>query len=51
MTPTDAPPDRRERNRRRVREALRTAALELFSEKGFAETTVTDITGSSRMRV
>ena len=44
MTPTDAPPDRRERNRRRVREALRTAALELFSEKGFAETTVTDIT-------
>ena len=44
MTPTDAPPDRRERNRRRVREALRTSALELFSEKGFAETTVTDIT-------
>ena len=41
---TSAPPDRRQRRSAETRERLFRAALKLFSEKGFAETTVEDIT-------
>jgi len=41
--PADAP-DRRQRRSAEIRERLFNAALKLFSEKGFAETTVEDIT-------
>src|SRR6516165_12353590 len=37
-------PDRRERRRLETRERLYRAALELFGERGFLETTVEDIT-------
>ena len=39
-----APSGRRERRRAEIRERLFRAALRLFAEKGFAETTVVDIT-------
>ena len=38
------PPDRRQRRSAELRERLFRAALKLFAEKGFAETTVEDIT-------
>lgn len=43
-TPT---PDRRQRRSAEIRERLFRAALNLFAEKGFAETTVEDITNSA----
>src|SRR5437588_5348748 len=43
--PSDAlPPSRRERRSADIRERLFRAALQLFAQKGFAETTVADIT-------
>ena len=39
-----APPDRRQRRSAEIRERLFRAALALFAKKGFAETTVEDIT-------
>jgi AcrR family transcriptional regulator len=41
---TAPPPDRRARKKLATREALRDAALELFLEKGYAQTTIRDIT-------
>ena len=38
------PANRRERHRAEIRERLYSAALELFAERGFLETTVEDIT-------
>lgn len=38
------PANRRERHRAETRERLYSAALELFAERGFLETTVEDIT-------
>ena len=35
--------DRQERRKRRTREAIQTAALELFAERGYRETTIGDI--------
>src|SRR6266481_2728287 len=35
--------DRQMRRKRRTREAIRTAALELFAERGYRETTINDI--------
>ena len=35
--------DRQERRKRRTREAIQTAALELFAERGYRETTINDI--------
>src|SRR5580700_5370921 len=40
-------PDRRERRSADIRERLFRAALRLFAEKGFAETTVEDITNAA----
>src|ERR1700704_4093683 len=40
-------PDRRQRRSAELRERLFRAALELFGEKGFAETTVEDITDAA----
>src|SRR5215471_21143340 len=48
--PKSAPPalaDRRQRRSAEIRERLFRAALALFSEKGFAETTVEDITDAA----
>jgi AcrR family transcriptional regulator len=45
VSPT--PPDRRTRRSADIRERLFRAALALFSEKGFAETTVEDITNAA----
>jgi AcrR family transcriptional regulator len=42
--PSAAAPDRRQRRSAEIRERLFNAALKLFAEKGFAETTVEDIT-------
>ena len=42
-----APSDRRERRRIKTREGLSRAALRLFAEKGFGETTVEDITDAA----
>ncbi len=42
--PFPAPPGRRQRRSAEIRERLFRAALSLFAEKGFAETTVEDIT-------
>ena len=42
--PSDAVPDRRKRRSAETRERLFRAALDLFAKKGFAETTVEDIT-------
>lgn len=42
--PRPTAPDRRQRRSAEIRERLFRAALKLFSEKGFAETTVEDIT-------
>jgi AcrR family transcriptional regulator len=42
-----AAPDRRERRSAETRERLFRAALKLFAEKGFAETTVEDITNAA----
>src|SRR5213079_1266459 len=43
--PSDAlPPSRRERRSADIRERLFRSALHLFAQKGFAETTVEDIT-------
>src|SRR5580704_19584318 len=36
-------PDRQKRRKRRTRLAIQTAALELFAERGFRETTINDI--------
>src|SRR5690348_8401994 len=44
---TDVLPDRRQRRSADIRERLFQAALKLFSEKGFAETTVEDITNAA----
>jgi len=41
------PPDRRQRRSAETREQLFRAALRLFAEKGFAETTVEDITNAA----
>ena len=46
LTPTPAP-DRRQRRSTEIREKLFRAALKLFGEKGFAETTVEDITNAA----
>ena len=35
--------DRQERRKRRTRQAIQTAALELFTERGYRETTINDI--------
>ncbi len=35
--------DRQERRKRRTRQAVQTAALELFAERGYRETTINDI--------
>src|ERR1700737_2743210 len=35
--------DRQERRKRRTRQAIQTAALELFGERGYRETTINDI--------
>src|SRR6266852_7577830 len=35
--------DRQERRKRRTRQAIQAAALELFAERGYRETTITDI--------
>src|SRR6202140_3078155 len=40
-------PDRRQRRSAEIRERLFRAALELFAKKGFAETTVEDITNAA----
>src|ERR1700740_2099105 len=40
-------PDRRQRRSAEIRERLFHAALTLFAEKGFAETTVEDITNAA----
>jgi AcrR family transcriptional regulator len=48
--PTSTPasePDRRQRRSAEIREKLFRAALRLFGEKGFAETTVEDITNAA----
>src|SRR5579864_7803825 len=37
------PVDRQQRRKRRTREAIQTAALELFAERGYRETTINDI--------
>src|SRR3984957_12515055 len=36
-------PDRQKRRKRRTRQAIQTAALELFAERGYRETTINDI--------
>jgi AcrR family transcriptional regulator len=36
-------PDRQERRKRRTRQAIQTAALELFAERGYRQTTISDI--------
>jgi AcrR family transcriptional regulator len=36
-------PDRRERKKQRTRLAIRTAALDLFAERGYRDTTISDI--------
>lgn len=41
------PPDRRQRRSAEIRERLFRSALQLFAEKGFAETTVEDITNAA----
>src|SRR5258708_4047891 len=40
--PTE-PPDRQERRKRRTRQPIQAAALELFAERGYRETTIKDI--------
>jgi AcrR family transcriptional regulator len=35
--------DRQERRKRRTRQAIQKAALELFAERGYRETTINDI--------
>ena len=35
--------DRQERRKRRTRQAIQKAALELFAERGYTETTINDI--------
>src|SRR5579872_6057883 len=35
--------DRQERSKRRTRQAIQAAALELFAERGYRETTINDI--------
>src|SRR5882762_5509796 len=40
-------PDRRQRRSAEIRERLFRAALKLFAEKGFAETTVEDVTNAA----
>src|ERR1700676_1608099 len=42
-----APPDRRQRRSAELRTRLFRAALDLFAKKGFAETTVEDITNAA----
>src|ERR1700676_1961070 len=42
-----APPDRRQRRSAELRTRLFRAALDLFAKKGFAETTVEDITSAA----
>src|SRR5260370_41803988 len=44
---TRVAPDRRQRRSAAIRERLFQAALQLFAEKGFAETTVEDITNAA----
>jgi len=44
LNPLDSIPDRRQRRSADIRERLFRAALQLFAEKGFVETTVGDIT-------
>ena len=44
---SDRGPDRRQRRSAEIRERLFNAALKLFAEKGFAETTVADITNAA----
>ena len=47
LTEQAIPPGRRERHRSETRERLFRAALRLFAEKGFAETSVEDITNDA----
>jgi AcrR family transcriptional regulator len=44
---TDAPADRRQRRSSEIRERLFRAALDLFAQHGFADTTVEDITNAA----
>jgi AcrR family transcriptional regulator len=46
-SPSSPPPDRRERRSAEIRERLFRAAFNLFAQKGFAETTVEDITNAA----
>ncbi len=46
-TATSTPPDRRSRRSAELRERLFRSALALFAKKGFAETTVEDITNAA----
>jgi AcrR family transcriptional regulator len=43
MPVTTEQPDRQNRRKRRTRQAIQTAALQLFAERGYRQTTITDI--------
>src|ERR1700674_3405546 len=47
LSTSTAPPDRRQRRSSQTRERLFRAALDLFARRGFADTTVEDITNAA----
>ncbi|WP_198348062.1 TetR family transcriptional regulator [Plantactinospora sp. KBS50] len=49
--PPDVPPNRRERRKRETRAALERAALRLFAEKGYEQTTVEEIADTADVAV